>query len=57
MQVIAYVAILTGVVFISSHVLEIKWMMISLLSRSGYDSLIYNHMKLSSDYSRIYPPF
>ena len=31
--------------------LEVKWMMI-LLSRSGYNSLIYNNMKLSSDYSR-----
>ena len=47
-----HLAILTGVVFISNHVLEVKWMMTSLLSRLGYNSLIYNNMKLSSDYSR-----
>ena len=43
-----------GVVFISSHVLEVKWMMVSLLSRSGYNFYIYNYMKLSSDYSRYF---
>ena len=55
MWVIAYVAILTGVVFISSHVLEVKWVMIFLLLWARYNSLIHNHMKLSSDYSRYFP--
>ena len=36
MWVIAYVAILTGVVFVSSHVLEVKWVMISLLPWARY---------------------
>ena len=41
-----------GVVLISNHVLEVKCVLISLLPLVGYNSLIYNHMKLSSDYSR-----
>ena len=41
-----------GVVFISNHVLEVKCVIISLLFLVGYDSLIYNQKKLSSDYSR-----
>ena len=40
-----------GVVFISNHVLEVKCVIISLLFLVEYDSLIYNHMKLLSDYS------
>ena len=41
-----------GVVFISNHVLEVKCVIISFLVRIGYNSFIYNLMKLSSDYSR-----
>ena len=41
-----------GVVFISLHVLEVKCVMISFLSRERYNSFIYNRIKLSSDYSR-----
>ena len=40
-----------GVVFISNHVLEVKCVIIFLF-RIGYNSFIYNLMKLSSDYSR-----
>ena len=52
--VIAYVAILIGVAFISSHVLKVKWVMISLLPKERYNSLIHYQMKLSSNCFRYF---